>query len=126
MAGYEEFEAGRSPKAKTGEAEMREDRIKVTGEGPRWIRLDGDPMQHRLDGLWFAASYRQCAEEAGITQVYDVIEKQVASADRPDAPSKCRLSARAVGKRRLQNDVRYDGGPLPQRHKRQKRKRTGS
>ncbi|WP_299624620.1 hypothetical protein [Pelagibius sp.] len=105
---------------------MREDRIKTNVERSSWIRFGNDSAPDRLDGLRFAAPYRQCAEEAATAQVYDVIEKHVAPSDQSDAPTKRQFSARALAQHGLQNDNRNGGGPPPQRHKRQKRKRTRS
>ena len=103
---------------------MREDRINTNVERLRWIRFGDDSVPDRLGGLRFAAPYRQCAEEAAATHVYDVIKKHVLPAGRRYAVSKRQLSARALAQHGLQNGNRNDGGPAPQSHKRQKTKRT--
>ena len=126
MAGYEEFQTGRSPEAKIGEAEMRENGIKADVGRPCWIGFGDDSVLHGLDGLRFADPYRQCAEEEMATQVYDVIKQRIVPAGGCYAVVKRQLSARALAQHGLQNDNRNDGGPAPQRHKGQKRKRIRS
>ena len=73
--------------------------------------------------LWFAATYRQCAEESLECAVYDVVRRRLAPAHERHAVCKRQLSARELADHALQNENQKTDGKVPQRHKR-KRKRT--
>ena len=76
----------------------------------------------RFEGIWFAVAYRLCAEDPADTHVYDVVRKRFVPAGQRHAVSKRQLSARELAQHGLQNANQVDDGPVPQRHKRRRKR----